>query len=55
MFQTCENNEALERKPVFAATQLRGPAINQISALKGLYEVQQGLPDGNLSEMECKQ
>lgn len=50
-----ENNEALERKPVFADRQLRMPDSNQINTLKSLYEVWQGLPDGNPSQKECKQ
>lgn len=50
-----ENNEALERKPLFTVRQLRVPDSNQINTLKSLYEVQRGLPDGNPSQKECKQ
>lgn len=42
----CENNEALERKLVFAVRQLRVPDIDQMNTLKSLCEVRQGLPDG---------
>lgn len=50
-----ENNKALERKPVFTVRQRRVPDSNQINTLKSLYEVRQGLPDGNPSQRECKQ